>query len=71
MLLLCPGSREEAILLIGVVFVISGFGEIFAPDPVTAPRVVLVVGGLIAAIGGIALASLGVLALVERFGRGA
>lgn len=37
------------LLLLGVVFVFGGFGEIFAPDPVTAPRVVLVVGGLIAA----------------------
>jgi len=59
------------LLLLGVVFVIGGFGEIFAPDPATAPRVVLVVGGLIAAIGGTSLASLGVAALVERFGRGA
>lgn len=59
------------LLLLGVVFVIGGFGEIFAPDPATAPRVVLVVGGLIAAIGGIALASLSVTALVERFRRDA
>ena len=57
------------LLLLGVVFVIGGFGEIFARDPATVPRVVLVVGGLIAAIGGVALASLGVAVLVERFGR--
>ena len=52
------------LLLLGVVFVIGGLGEALAPSPLTAPRVVLVVGAVLAVGGGVTLASLSVAALV-------
>ncbi len=45
--------------VLGVLFVIAGFGEMLAPDPVTTPRPVLVVAGVLAVAWGTVLAYLG------------
>lgn len=47
-----------ALAILGVLFVVGGLGEILAPEPATAPRPVLVVGGLVAALGGALLTGL-------------
>lgn len=52
---------------LGLLFVIGGFGEILAPDPVTTSRTVLVVGGVLAILGGMTLAILSGAALGDRF----
>lgn len=57
------------LLLLGVVFVIAGLGEAFAPSPATAPRAVLLVGGVIAAGGGVVLAGLSVATLIATYRR--
>lgn len=56
-------------LLLGIVFVIGGLGEALAPSPATAPRAVLVIGGVVAAGGGAALAGLSVATLIDEFRR--
>mgnify|MGYP001471836876 CR=1 FL=1 len=55
------------LLLLGVLFVIGGIGEAFAPSPVTAPRAALVIGGVLAAGGGAVLVGLSLAALIAKF----
>jgi hypothetical protein len=51
--------------ILGVLFVVGGLGEILAPEPTTAPRPVLIVGGLVAAFGGALLTVLSLRSVVR------
>lgn len=51
-------TAAGVLLVIGGLFIIGGLGEIFAPEPVTTPRSVLVVGGVVAITAGGLLAGL-------------
>jgi len=55
--------------LLGVVFVIGGWGEAFGPANPSVPRTVLLVGGSLWMLLGLSLLIFGVLALVNRLRR--
>lgn len=52
--------------ILGALFVIGGLGEIFAPDPITTPRAVLLAAGLVAIGGGAVLVTASSAVLVRR-----
>ena len=64
------GTVAVAVLcLLGVVFVIGGWGEAFGPANPYVPRTVLLVGGILWMLLGLSLLIFGVLELVNRLRR--